>query len=38
MGSLLSGRILRHVMGVESNVDDEALISVWVDMVMAAIG
>jgi AcrR family transcriptional regulator len=37
MGSLLSGRILWHVMGVESGVDDEALIAGWVDMVMAAI-
>jgi AcrR family transcriptional regulator len=37
MGSLLSGRILRHVMGVEADVDDEALIAIWVDMVMAAV-
>jgi AcrR family transcriptional regulator len=38
MGSLLSGRILQHVMGVNADVDDEALIAVWVDMVVAAIG
>jgi hypothetical protein len=38
MGSLLSGRILRHVMGVETDVDDEALIALWADMVMATIG
>jgi AcrR family transcriptional regulator len=38
MGSLLSGRFLRHVMGVEPLVDDETMIAVWVDMVMAAVG
>jgi hypothetical protein len=35
---LLSGRLLKHVMGVEPAVDDETAIPLWVDMVMAAIG
>jgi AcrR family transcriptional regulator len=36
MGALLSDRILRNVMGVRfSSVDDDMIIGVWVDMVMA---
>jgi hypothetical protein len=34
LGSLLSSRLLRNVIGVESlTVDDEAIIPTWVDMV-----
>ncbi|HVT65835.1 MAG TPA: TetR/AcrR family transcriptional regulator [Mycobacteriales bacterium] len=38
MGALLSGRLTKHVMGVEPGVDDETVIPLWVDMVLAAIG
>lgn len=38
LGSLMSGRLLRDVMGVEPAVDDETLIPVWVEMVLAALG
>jgi AcrR family transcriptional regulator len=38
MGALVSGRILRHVMVIEPAVtDDETMIPVWVEMVMAAL-
>jgi hypothetical protein len=36
LGSLLSSRLLRNVLGVEAlGVDDEATVRAWVDMVMA---
>jgi AcrR family transcriptional regulator len=38
MGALLAGRLTKYVMGVEPGVDDETLIPLWVDMVIAAIG
>lgn len=37
IGALLSSRLTRHVLGVESGVDDEAAVPLWVNMVLAAI-
>ena len=36
LGSLLSSRLLRDVLGVPVEVDDEALVDAWVQMVVAA--
>ncbi|HVT21461.1 MAG TPA: TetR/AcrR family transcriptional regulator [Mycobacteriales bacterium] len=38
MGSLLAGRLLRQVLGVDTQLDDETMIPLWVDMTMNAIG
>lgn len=37
MGALLAGRLAKHVLGVEPGVEDETVIPIWVDMVIAAI-
>jgi hypothetical protein len=36
LGSLLSSRLLRDVLGIPVEVDDEALVDAWVQMVVAA--
>jgi AcrR family transcriptional regulator len=38
LGSLLSSRLLRDVLGVSVQVDDEALVDSWVQMMLAAMG
>jgi AcrR family transcriptional regulator len=37
LGSLLSSRLLRDVLGVPALVDDEALVKTWVRMILAAL-
>lgn len=38
LGSLLSSRLLRHVLGIPAQVEDEALVDTWVKMMAAALG
>ena len=38
LGSLLSSRLLRDVLGVPSPVEDEALVDTWVGIMMLAVG
>ncbi len=37
LGSLLSSRLLRDVLGIPAQVDDEALVDTWVQMMAAAL-
>jgi AcrR family transcriptional regulator len=37
LGSLLSNRLLRDVLGIPSHVDDKALVDTWVQMMMAVL-
>jgi AcrR family transcriptional regulator len=37
LGSLLSNRLLRDVLGIPSRLDDEALVSTWVSLMMSAL-
>ena len=37
LGSLLSSRLLRDVLGVSSPVEDEALVNTWVAVMVAAL-
>jgi len=37
LGALLSSRLLRDVLGIPSQVDDEALVDTWVRLMMAAL-
>jgi AcrR family transcriptional regulator len=37
MGTLLSGRLVKHLLGVEPGVDDETAVEIWIDMVEATI-
>jgi AcrR family transcriptional regulator len=37
LGSLLSSRLLRDVLGIPAQVDDEALVDVWVKLMTAAL-
>jgi len=37
LGSLLSSRLLRDVLGIPSQVDDPALVDTWVQMMLAAL-
>jgi len=38
LGSLLSTRLLRDVLGIPSQVEDEALVDTWVALVLATLG
>jgi AcrR family transcriptional regulator len=38
LGSLLSSRLLRDVLGIPAQVEDETLIDTWVGLMLAAIG
>jgi AcrR family transcriptional regulator len=38
LGALLSSRLLRDVLGIPSQVDDEALVDTWVRLMLAALG
>jgi AcrR family transcriptional regulator len=38
LGSLLSSRLLRDVLGIPSQVDDETLVDTWVESMVAALG
>jgi hypothetical protein len=38
LGSLLSSRLLRDVLGIPAPVDDETLVDTWVRLMLAAIG
>jgi AcrR family transcriptional regulator len=38
LGALLSSRLLRDVLGIPSQVDDEALVNTWVRLMLAALG
>jgi AcrR family transcriptional regulator len=38
LGSLLSSRLLRDVLGIPAQVDDEQLVDTWVTMMIAALG
>lgn len=38
LGSLLSSRLLRDVLGIPAQVDDEQLVDTWVAMMIAALG
>lgn len=38
MGALLSGRLTKHILGVDLGEEDEAAIHLWVEMVVAAMG
>lgn len=38
LGSLLSSRLLRDVLGVRTQVDDAALVDTWVALMLAALG
>jgi AcrR family transcriptional regulator len=38
LGSLLSSRLLRDVLGIPAPVDDETLVDTWVQLMLAAIG
>jgi AcrR family transcriptional regulator len=38
LGSLLSARLLRDVLGIPAHVDDEALVDTWVQMMSATLG
>jgi AcrR family transcriptional regulator len=38
LGSLLSSRLLRDVLGIPTQVDDEALVDTWVALMIAALG
>jgi hypothetical protein len=38
LGSLLSSRLLRDVLGIPSQVDDETLIDTWVALMFGALG
>ena len=37
LGSLLSSRLLRDVLGIPAQVDDEALVDTWVELMVAAL-
>ena len=37
LGSLLSSRLLRDVLGIPAQVDDEALVTTWVQLMLAAL-
>jgi hypothetical protein len=37
LGSLLSSRLLRDVLGIPSQVDDEELVDTWVEMMMSVL-
>lgn len=37
LGSLISNRLLRDVLGIPSQVDDEALVDTWVQLMMGAL-
>ncbi len=37
LGSLLSNRLLRDVLGIPSQLDDEALVDTWVQLMMSAL-
>jgi hypothetical protein len=37
LGSLLSSRLLRDVLGIPTPVDDETLVDTWVQLMMAAL-
>ncbi len=37
LGSLLSSRLLRDVLGIPAQVDDETLINTWVQMMTTAL-
>ncbi len=37
LGSLLSSRLLRHVLGIPAQVDDETLVDTWVKMMATAL-
>jgi len=38
LGALLSSRLLRDVLGIPAQVDDEALVDTWVALMMVALG
>jgi AcrR family transcriptional regulator len=38
LGSLLSSRLLRDVLGIPAPVDDETLVDTWVELMVAALG
>jgi AcrR family transcriptional regulator len=38
LGSLLSSRLLRDVLGIPAPVDDQALVDIWVEMMASALG
>jgi AcrR family transcriptional regulator len=38
LGSLLSSRLLRDVLGIPAQVDDQALVATWVEMMLIALG
>ncbi len=38
LGALLSSRLLRDVLGIPTQVDDEVLVDTWVEMMLGALG